>query len=187
MSEIWIGALITVGGGIISGQGAEKKDKADKAYQSTATKKETAFSGILSQFERESDDYYSQLNRARKQRGLDEFRKFSTLNQFAPQYINENRIDPGQAPSISDLVKQIDAVDKALADPPKKKKRGLLEKLSDPLGLAKVTGINPSISAMLESGGDSVTGKTYDYERQNAEALARYEAEKARAQDALGG
>lgn len=44
------------------------------------------YDGVLSQFEREQDDYYNQLNRQRKQRGLDTFRQFSTLNQFAPNY-----------------------------------------------------------------------------------------------------
>lgn len=89
MAEIW-GAAIMVGGGIIAGIGAEKKDKADKAFAKAQTKDEARYSAILSQFEKDQDYYLSQKMRADKKRGLDEFRKFSTVSQFAPGYTNTN-------------------------------------------------------------------------------------------------
>lgn len=45
------------------------------------------YGGLISGFEREQDDYYDQLNRSRKQRGLEVFKQFSTLNQYAPNYM----------------------------------------------------------------------------------------------------
>lgn len=44
------------------------------------------YDGVLSQFEREQDDYYNQLNRQRKQRGLETFKQFNTVRNFSPNY-----------------------------------------------------------------------------------------------------
>lgn len=69
---------------------AEKKAKEDRKNSNedrkAATREEALYSGMLSGFEREQEDYYSQLGRQRKQRGLDTFRQFSTVNQFSPGF-----------------------------------------------------------------------------------------------------
>jgi hypothetical protein len=38
----------------------------------------------------ELENYYKQQDKMEKLRGLDEFRKFSTVQNFAPQYTNTN-------------------------------------------------------------------------------------------------
>lgn len=89
MAEIW-GAAIAVGGAVISGVAAQKKAKADRAAanqdRAAATRESTLYEGVLSSFDREQDDYYNQLNRQRKQRGLDTFKQFNTVRNFSPNY-----------------------------------------------------------------------------------------------------
>ena len=61
----------------------------------------------MSQFEREQEDYYNQLDRQRKQRGLDQFRQFSTMSQFAPEYQGDtSRIVLPQRPDVNALIAQ---------------------------------------------------------------------------------
>lgn len=86
MSEIWIAAVVTVGGGIISGMGQEKKDRADRKAQRELTKDSAKYEAILSQFERENEYFYAQQEKAEKMRGLAEFKKFNTVGAFAPGY-----------------------------------------------------------------------------------------------------
>lgn len=92
MAEVWVAAVVTVGGAVVSGVAAEKKAKKDRenanADRKAATREEALYSGVLSSYEREDEDYYEQLKRQRKQRGLDTFRQFSTTNQFAPNMVS---------------------------------------------------------------------------------------------------
>lgn len=87
-------AVVTVGGSIISGIGASKKDKKDKEFASSESRlsdeREAKYNAVLAQFNKESDWYYRQLERKNKQRGLDQFRQFSTVNQFAPNFVGGN-------------------------------------------------------------------------------------------------
>lgn len=110
MAEIW-GAAIAAAGAIASGVAASKKAKADRkaasADQKAATKDEAIYGSILSQFEAEQEDYYNQLGRQRKQRGLDQFREFSTVSSFAPSYSGDNnRIVLPDRPDIQNLIAQ---------------------------------------------------------------------------------
>lgn len=145
MAEIW-GAAIAVGGAVVSGIAAEKKAKADRANANTdraaATRESALYEGVLSQFERQQDDFYSQLNRSRKQRGLDVFRQFSTVNQFAPNYqapaqaqivVPEN---PNIATSLDVAVRQDQANQEAAGQQQEQKSgRSTFKKVADPLGL----------------------------------------------------
>jgi FtsZ-interacting cell division protein ZipA len=90
MSEVWIAGGIALVGGVVQGMGEEKKDKSDKKFQRELTKDSARYESILSAFENEQDYYYNQLNRANKQRGLEQFRQFSTVKNFAPQYVQSN-------------------------------------------------------------------------------------------------
>ena len=103
MSEIWVAAAITVGGAVVSGIGQEKKDKADKAHQAAMTEEESKLAAQRTGYESALEEFYTQRERQRKQRGLDQFRQFSTMGEFAPGYdINsEARIDPGEAPNYN--------------------------------------------------------------------------------------
>ena len=86
MTEVWIAAVATVAGGALSGMGQEKKAKEDRKASREATQDSARYEALLSQFEGEQNYYYSQLERQNKQRGLDQFRQFSTTQQFAPNY-----------------------------------------------------------------------------------------------------
>lgn len=89
MAEIW-GAAIAVGGAAISAYASNKQaEKTATTAASTATAataNEAKYSAILSQFNAEQDYYYNQLEKQNKERGLSEFRKFSSLSSYAPEY-----------------------------------------------------------------------------------------------------
>ena len=85
MAEIW-GAAIVVAGGIASGMAAEKKDKAGKKYQTKMTQEDYRRTAQQTGYEAALDDYYKQKDRYAAQRGLDQFRQFSTINNYKPDY-----------------------------------------------------------------------------------------------------
>lgn len=137
-----------VGGAVVSGVAANKKAKEDRknanADRAVATRESTVYDGVLSQFEREQDDYYSQLNRQRKQRGLEQFRQFNTMSQFAPNYTPAAQqeivvpVKPSIANNLDAAVRQDEANQKIgteTAQPQSKKGGGLVKKIVDPLGL----------------------------------------------------
>lgn len=154
MAEIW-GAAIMVGGSIISGMAASKKAKADQKFASKEARaaderdsmearlsdeRQAKYQAILGQFNKDSDYYYSQKTRENKQRGLAQFRQFSTVNQFAPKFVGgDNQIVVPEKPDAVAAVKQFDldqakpAVEpEATAEPAAKKKK---KSFLDPLGL----------------------------------------------------
>lgn len=89
MAEIW-GAAIAVGGAVISGVAKSKQAKEDRknanADAKAANADEAKWGSLVTQFESENEYRMEQVRRRDKQRGLDEFRKFSTVNRFAPEY-----------------------------------------------------------------------------------------------------
>ena len=148
MSEVWIAATVTVGGSAISGVAAQEKAEEDRKNanedRKAATREEALYGGVLSQFEREQDDYYNQLNRQRKQRGLDTFKQFSTLNQFAPNYMPAAQQEivvpdkPDIVASIDAAVRQDQANQATLAQQQGNNNSGgsnIAKKIVDPLGL----------------------------------------------------
>lgn len=100
MAEIW-GAAIGVAGSVISGVAASKQAKKDRKNKVTDTKEGAALERENMAFAASLDDYYSQKKRAGMQRGLDEFRKFSTLGNFAPGYQDTSQriVVPDSAPA----------------------------------------------------------------------------------------
>jgi hypothetical protein len=131
MAEIW-GAAIMVGGAVLSAQAAKKKAAQDKKDGKEMTLEGAKYGAMQSQFESEQEHYYNQLEKQERLRGLDEFRKFSTVNQFAPQYANSNP-NPVVLPAKPDA-KAFFAPD-PVAPGGGGKKKSLHEKL-DPLGSA---------------------------------------------------
>lgn len=84
MAEIWVAAAITVGGGIIAGVGQEKKDKNDKKYNKEMTEEDYRRTAQQSGYEAALENYYNERARYEKQRGLDQYRQFSTMKNYAP-------------------------------------------------------------------------------------------------------
>lgn len=146
MGEIW-GAAIAVGGSIINGIAASKKAKQDRENAKEDTKEMTEndarFGAIASQFNAEQDYYYEQLKRKNKQRGLDQFRQFSTVNQFAPNFVGGNTtITLPAKPDINALIKANAppaATTTTAATPEKKSTAKKLFGIIDP-GLSKLLG-----------------------------------------------
>lgn len=134
MAEIW-GAAIAVGGSLIAGYANKKSaDKAaDKAASNAraATRDEALYSGLLSQFQNEDEYRFQQLNRQNKERGLAEFRKFNNMQAISPNY--QQDINTGiKVPDKVDITSMLPAQDQGGGG---KKKRSLLDKLGNPLGL----------------------------------------------------
>lgn len=131
MAEIWASAA----GAVITGYAASKKAKSDrkaaKEDRKEMTRDDAKYSSILSRFEAEQEDYYNQLNRQRKQRGLAQFRQFSTVNQFAPQYLGDNtEIVVPERPDINKIMDEVDPQENPVQ---RAKGKSTLEKI-DPLG-----------------------------------------------------
>lgn len=148
MAEVWVAAAVTVGGAVVSGVAAEKKAKKDRenanADRKAATREEALYSGVLSAFEREQEDYYDQLGRQRKQRGLDTFRQFSTTNQFAPNMVSgDTNIVLPEKPNVANNIDAGVRQDQAnqAANQPQggggggKGGGGIVKKIVDPLGI----------------------------------------------------
>lgn len=89
MAEIW-GAAIMVGGAVISGMAADKKDKGDKRHAQAMSKDEAKYQGILNQLDQETQYYYRQVDKQEKMRGLAEFKKFSGMQRINPAYASDN-------------------------------------------------------------------------------------------------
>lgn len=131
MSEVWA-AAIAAGGALISASQEQKNAEDARADAKVATRKETQYSAALSAFNREQDDYYNQLDRSRKSRGLDEFKKFNTVQDYAPSYSNENGgvVMPDKKADINTIMKDMGIEEEKSA----KAKRSLMDKLGNPLG-----------------------------------------------------
>lgn len=88
-----LGALM-LGGSLLSGIGASKQQKKSQQFQASEARlsdeRQAKYQAILGQVSKDTDYYYSQLSRKNKQRGLDQFRQFSTLNQYAPNFVGGN-------------------------------------------------------------------------------------------------
>lgn len=135
MAEIW-GAAIAVGGAVISGVAASKKAKQDKKDTQEMTKQGAQYNAILSQFDAEQEHYYKQLEKGEKLRGLAEFKKFSTMGNYAPTYTNDNT--GPVIPERPDATTYKGLADDPAAEGSGGKKKSLLEKI-DPLG-SKILG-----------------------------------------------
>lgn len=80
------GAAITVVGGVMSDKSNKKAGKEDRAQNAFMQQEESRLGRQDTIFNKQVEEHYIQKERAQRQRGLDEFRKFSTLQQFAPEY-----------------------------------------------------------------------------------------------------
>lgn len=144
MAEIW-GAAIAAGGALLSGVAASKKAKQDakNAKENTRemTENDARYSAILSQFNAEQEDYYKQLDRQRKQRGLEQFKQFSTMSQFAPGAATSgNTIVVPNKPNISELIAANVPQEQRANSDKKKSNSGLITALTgDPI-LGKLFG-----------------------------------------------
>lgn len=98
----WTKAL-QVGGSLLKGIGGAKSAQAAAREKSAAEKamalQQAQHSLESNAFNAELQDYYSQLDRKRKQRGLSQFRQFSSLGGFAPDYVEKGGIELPEKPS----------------------------------------------------------------------------------------
>jgi hypothetical protein len=103
MTWVAVGAAaVTVVGGALSDKNANKKGKQDTANSRWMQQEESRLGRQDTIFNAQVDDHYKQKERAGRQRGLDQFRKFSTVAQFAPEYQDTSqRIDVPVLPAIS--------------------------------------------------------------------------------------
>lgn len=130
MAEIW-GAAIVVAGGIASGMAAEKKDKKDKKYNKEMTEEDYRRQAQETGYEAALDNYYKQKDRYEAQRGLDQFRQFSTIDNYKPGYdVADGQLTAPVMPNYNDY--------KVVEDTPQGGSSGgggssLLQKI-DPLG-----------------------------------------------------
>jgi hypothetical protein len=143
MAEIW-GAAIMVVGAVASSQAAKKKAeaerKANKADTQELTEEGAKLNAQLSGYEAGIENYYKQKERFEQQRGLDQFRQFSTMGEFAPGVNDQGgRIVMPEAPVYGDFAVEEEEPEQNKNNPQDKKKDSTLKKamkLHDPLGAA---------------------------------------------------
>lgn len=133
MAEIWVAAAATVVGGVMAGKAAEKKDKGDKSHAAAMSKDESKYTAQRLGHEKALEDFYSQKERSRRQRGLAQFKQFSTMGEVAPSYDQsaEPQIGEPVMPNYNDFDPDKDNPAPNPGVNGKKKKNSLL----DPLGL----------------------------------------------------
>ena len=126
------GAALTAVSGYAKSKKEAKQRKQDKADSKEMTKEESQMSMLRSRYD--SDLEYAAAQRARKNKegGLAEFRKFSTMQNWAPNYEQTN---PGiVVPETPDaLGKDYNLPEEEVAETSNKK--STTSKLLDPLGL----------------------------------------------------
>lgn len=131
MGEVWA-AAVAAGGAYMSYKGQQKQAEKDREYNTQMTEEAARNNARLAKFEGELSDYYSQLNRARKQRGLDNIRQFSQLGRIAPEYQQTSQpIANPTAPDPEAVLPKKEEDVPAQAS----KKKSIHKKLLDPLGL----------------------------------------------------
>lgn len=82
------GAAVSVIGGVISDKKESKQRKEDKAFSKEQMSLENQYTKEQMKYGKELDYEYEQKRKADRQRGLDQFRKFSTVKDFAPTYVD---------------------------------------------------------------------------------------------------
>jgi hypothetical protein len=85
---MWIQAGGSLLSGLAAGNSAKKQQKQQFKYDWKLQEGAGRIARTNTKFEYELQNYYKQLERKEKMRGLAEFRKFSTVSQFAPNYQN---------------------------------------------------------------------------------------------------
>ncbi len=127
MTEVWVGAI----GAVVAGVGSSMAAKEGAKGEVKHTKLSSRLARQNSQFEAQQDYYYKQLEKKEKSRGLSEFRKFSTVHNYTPNYVDENTgpILP-ERPEFNkgDYAPPVEAAGK-------KKKGGFFRQHLDPAGL----------------------------------------------------
>jgi hypothetical protein len=107
---MWAAAI----GAALSYVGGEKSKKDARRDNQATNAAEAMYNRQQSEFDAEQNYYYQQLEKQSKMRGLDEFRKFSTVQNYMPDYHNDN---PGPV-----LPEKPEFNEGKYAPPPEKKK-----------------------------------------------------------------
>lgn len=137
MAEIWVAAAVTVGGGIIAGIGQEKKDKNDKKYNSAEREANARDTAQQTGYEAALENFYNERARYEKQRGLDQYRQFSTMQNYAPNVNDQGgRVAAPAMPQYNEFAPT--AATTTTTANPSKGGKSFLEKI-DPLG-SKILG-----------------------------------------------
>ncbi len=124
----WIAGAVAILGSVAKSQQDKAAAKKKKSDDTEMTAMGAYLNRLNSQFDAEQDYYYTQLDRQAKSRGLDEFRKFSTVKNFAPDYQNSNKgpVLPARPIAGEGMYKVPEVVE------PKKKKWTFLNMLTKP-------------------------------------------------------
>jgi len=87
---MWLQAAGALLGGIGAGGREKKAAERNFKYDWRLQEGQGRIGRQNMKFEYELQNYYKQLDKKNKARGLAEFRKFSTVQNFAPNYQNTN-------------------------------------------------------------------------------------------------
>lgn len=135
MAEVWVTAAVGAVGAYASSRSKKKALEDQREHDAAMTEEEHWRAMQREQHGAALSDFYARRDRAEAQRGLDEFRKFSTVQDFAPGYVNDNpRVEQPVMPALADYGAAPPAPEEPVAPSPSKK-RNIHKKLADPLGL----------------------------------------------------
>ena len=171
MAEIW-GAAVAAAGAIYSTSESKKAASEGVAQNREMARVQAGLDALDAEYQDQWNEYQANRAALRKDRGLAEFRKFSSVSDFAPNYQQDYEREVVEAPSIADYMTKVKAIDDLAKNPPKKKKKGLFGKLD-------FLGIDPIADSM-----DNLLGT--DANSANAAAQAGYTAAQQNALNILG-
>ena len=111
-----IGAgLVSAIGGILSGKGKKKQAQAEAAFKAkeerALAQDQAKYGAIETLFQSNLQDFERQRERQRKERGLDQFRNFSTMGKWAPGMESTNRIQVPTQPGLESFIGMIGQAD----------------------------------------------------------------------------
>ena len=127
------GAALTAVSGYAKSKNEKKKAEQDKKDGKEMTKEEHQMSMLRSKYDSDLEYAAAQRVRKNKEGGLSEFRKFSTMQNWAPDYTNTNGgIVVPQAPDATGKDYNLPEPEAVVGT---SKKKSTTSKLLDPLGL----------------------------------------------------
>lgn len=132
MGEVWVSAVVGAVGAYARSRSQKKALEDQRGHDSAMSEEESWRAMQREQHSAALSDFYSRRDRAEAQRGLDEFRKFSTLQDFAPGYVDDNpRIEQPVMPDMADYGTDPNAP--VEQGQPQRKSGGFARRVLDPL------------------------------------------------------
>lgn len=133
--SIWgaaIGAGVSLLGGIKASNDAKDNAKVAKAENKESAIRQAGLDALDADYTNQWNEYTAYRKAAAKDRGMAEFRKFSTVGEFAPNYSQDYQREVINKPSLDNYMSQVGQVANTasgMSPTPSRGKGGILSKV----------------------------------------------------------